>query len=51
MNGFVALDILSRWRYVVNKAAAVLPVCRHDKFRSICTTFDLYTEFGIVPQK
>ena len=49
INGFVALDIPSRWRYVVNKAAADYPSAAHDKFHSICTAFGGYTEFGIVP--
>ena len=44
------LDIPSRWRYVVNKAAQPFyPSAAHDKFFSICTAFGGYTEFGIAP--
>ena len=50
IDGFVALDIPSRRRYVANKAAVDYPSVAHDKFRSVCTAFGGYTEFGIAPE-
>ena len=47
MNAFVLTSRLAGI-ILLTRRQSVLPSAAHDKFRSICTIYDLYTEFGIV---